>query len=75
VAEKPFPMPDIKEKYLGEIHLNPFYIKSKGEDLLFMLFHGLLHIAGYDHKKKNDRIRMEKKEIIIFSKYKNKQKF
>lgn len=68
VAEKPFPRPDIKEKYLGEIHLNPFHIKSKGEDLLFMLCHGLLHIAGYDHKKKNDRIRMEKKEAELFLK-------
>jgi len=69
VAEGEFPRPDLNEKYLGEIYLNPFYIKKNGEDLLYMLFHGLLHIAGYDHKKKNDRIKMERKEKIIFAKF------
>ena len=64
-----FIMPDIKEKNLGEIHLNPFYIKKNKESLLFMLFHGLLHIAGYDHKKKGDIIKMEQKEKVIFSKF------
>jgi len=34
-----------------------------------MLFHGLLHIAGYDHKRKNDRIIMEKVEAKIFSQF------
>jgi len=33
------------------------------------LCHGLLHIAGYDHKRKNDRIRMEKLEKRIFLKF------
>lgn len=64
-----FPIPDIREKYLGEVYLNPFYIKENGESLLFMLFHGLLHIAGYDHKRKNDRIKMEKVEAKIFSQF------
>ena len=64
-----FLRPDLKEKSLGEIYLNPFYIKKNKESLLFMLFHGLLHIAGYDHKRKNDRIKMERKEKIIFSKF------
>ena len=44
----------------------PFIEKDK-DDFLFMLFHGILHIAGYDHKQKNDKIRMERKEKIIFS--------
>lgn len=65
----PFLMPGIKGKYLGEIYLNPSYIKLNKENLLFMLFHGLLHIAGYDHKKKNDRIKMEKLEEKIFLKF------
>ncbi|MBU4348495.1 rRNA maturation RNAse YbeY [Patescibacteria group bacterium] len=64
-----FPRPDLKEKYLGEIHLNISHINKKKEDFLFMLFHGILHIAGYDHKQKNDKIRMEYKEKIIFSKF------
>jgi len=64
-----FIRPDINDKNLGEIYLNPFYIKKNGESLLFMLHHGLLHIAGYDHKQKNDRIRMEKLEEKIFLKF------
>ncbi|MDO8442814.1 MAG: rRNA maturation RNAse YbeY [bacterium] len=68
-ARGEFIRPDIKEKILGEICLNPFYIKKNKESLLFMLCHGLLHIAGYDHKQKNDRIKMERKEKIIFSKF------
>ena len=68
-ARGEFIRPDIKEKNLGEIYLNPFYIKKNKESLLFMLYHGLLHIAGYDHKRKNDRIRMEKLEKRIFFKF------
>lgn len=47
---------------LGEIYLNPGYIEKEGEKLEYMLIHGVLHLLGYDHKKKNDIIRMEKKE-------------
>jgi rRNA maturation RNase YbeY len=61
-----FLRPDIKGNFLGEIYLNPSYIKKNNENLLFMLFHGLLHIAGYDHKQKNDRIKMEKLEEKFF---------
>lgn len=57
-----FPRPDIKGKALGEIYLNPNYIEKHGENLIFMLVHGFLHLLGYDHKKKDDRIRMQKKE-------------
>ncbi|MDO8467283.1 MAG: rRNA maturation RNase YbeY [bacterium] len=61
-APKNFPRPDIKLKSLGEVYLNPQYIKENGEDLVFMLIHGFLHLLGYDHKKENDRISMESKE-------------
>ena len=61
-APKDFPRPDIKSKPLGEIYLNPQYIKENGENFIFMLIHGFLHLLGYDHQKRNDRIRMEKKE-------------
>lgn len=67
VATGDFPRPDIKQKALGEIHLNPSFIRKNKENLIFMLLHGVLHIAGYDHKKKSDRIKMEKKENILFS--------
>ena len=62
---KSFPRPDINRKPLGEIYLNPQYIKENGEDLIFMFIHGFLHLLGYDHKRRNDRIRMEKKETEL----------
>ncbi len=61
-APKGFPHPNVHQKPLGEIYLNPRYIKENGEDLIFMFIHGFLHLLGYDHKRRNDRIRMEKKE-------------
>lgn len=55
---------------LGEIYLDPKYIEKKGEDMAFMMLHGVLHILGYDHERNSDRIRMERKEEIILSKLK-----
>jgi probable rRNA maturation factor len=52
---------------LGEVYLDPKYIEKHKEDLVFMLVHGVLHILGYDHEKKNDRIKMEKKEVRLLS--------
>lgn len=46
----------------GEIFLDPAYIRSHQEDLSLMLVHGILHVLGYDHKTKRDRIKMEKRE-------------
>lgn len=66
-APKRFPRPDIKAKPLGEIYLNPDYIKKHRENLAYMLIHGLLHLLGYDHKKKSDIIKMEKKESELLS--------
>lgn len=50
---------------LGEVYLDPTYIERHKEDLTFMLVHGVLHILGYDHEKKGDRIKMEKKEARV----------
>lgn len=67
-APKSVPRPDLGgEKPLGEIYLNPDYIRKHGGDLTLMLVHGFAHLLGYDHKRKNDRIRMEKKEAWLFS--------
>jgi len=65
VAPKEMPRPDIKGKFLGEIYLNPLYIKKNKESLVRMLVHGLLHLLGYNHKKKGDRIKMERKEASL----------
>lgn len=67
-APKGFPRPDTKGKPLGEIYLNPQYIKENGENLTYMFIHGFLHLLGYDHKKENDRIRMEKREAQLLKK-------
>ncbi|MDE2001655.1 MAG: rRNA maturation RNase YbeY [Patescibacteria group bacterium] len=53
---------------LGEIYLDPKYIEKKGEDLVFMLAHGVLHILGYDHIRERDRMKMERKEKQLLAK-------
>lgn len=61
---KNFPRPDAGGlKNLGEIYLNPARKSYKN----FMLIHGFLHLLGYDHKEKNDRIKMEKQEAKLLA--------
>ena len=55
---------------LGEVYLDPIYIEKHKEDLDLMLVHGVLHILGYDHEKKDDRIKMEKREAKLLLKLK-----
>ena len=65
-APKDFPHPETnKFQPLGEIYLNPKYIKENNEDLVYMLVHGLLHLLGYSHDKESDRMKMEAKEREI----------
>ncbi|MBI2592733.1 MAG: rRNA maturation RNase YbeY [Candidatus Colwellbacteria bacterium] len=54
-------------KHLGEVYLCPSYIKRKGEDIKFMVFHGILHLLGYNHETKGDRMRMQKREMEFLS--------
>ena len=71
-APKDFPRPDIKDyKNLGEIYLNPNYIKTHGEDFVFMLVHGFLHLLGYDHKIREERLEMEQKEKEVLDRISN----
>ena len=76
-APKNFPRPDVRGVALGEIYLNPDYIKLEirnskleifSQRLTYMLIHGFLHLLGYDHKRKNDRIIMEKREQQLLKK-------
>lgn len=64
-----------KNKFLGEIYLDISQIKKEAKILwkisledffLKLLIHAILHLSGYDHKKKSDRIKMEKKENYVF---------
>jgi len=53
---------------LGEILINPAQIKRQAKEnnnsfqaeLIFILVHGLLHLAGYDDETEKDRLRMIK---------------
>ena len=56
------------DNYLGEIFLAPEYIENKQENFDYLLIHGLLHILGFDHVRKGDRIKMEfrEKELLFF---------
>lgn len=58
-APKDFVFGDSRENFLGEIYLNPEYIKNHGENFDLMVVHGFLHLMGYVHDKKNDRMKME----------------
>lgn len=63
-----FPKPkNFPGNKLGEVFLDPAYIKIHKEDLGLMLVHGVLHILGYDHERRSDRIRMERKEAKLLS--------
>ncbi len=55
-ADKKFP--------LGEIYINKKSAKNK-EVLTYLLTHGILHLLGFDHKKKSDIIKMESQEKNI----------
>src|SRR3989344_5280321 len=65
---KNFPRPEAGGKALGEVYLNPGYIQKQGDNVSYMAVHGFLHLLGYDQKKKSDRIKMERKERILFQK-------
>lgn len=54
--------PPRAKKPLGEIYLCPSYITAHGQDIGFMVVHGILHLLGYDHIKRQDRARMERAE-------------
>ncbi len=59
---KHWPHPEKKNIGLGEIYLNQGLAKGDINELTKLLIHGLLHLLGYAHKKKSDRIKMEKME-------------
>lgn len=62
-----FPHPETKKlRYLGEIYLNIDCCKLSVISYQ-LLTHAFLHLFGYTHKKKDDRMKMEKKENYVFN--------
>ena len=55
-------IPGFKRNPLGEIYIAPDYIRNEKSDWRYLLIHGLLHILGFDHTRKNDKIEMEREE-------------
>lgn len=51
-----------KVRDIGEVYICPSFISKVGEDLKLMVIHGLLHLLGYDHEKRSDRIKMQNLE-------------
>jgi probable rRNA maturation factor len=61
VEPQNFPHPESKLKPLGEIYLNA-EVSSFKFQVSSLLVHGLLHLIGFQHRKKSDRIKMEATE-------------
>jgi probable rRNA maturation factor len=63
--EMPHPECPSKSVYLGDVYLSPDYIKKNGEDISYLTVHGVLHLLGYTHIKKNDTMIMNSMERFI----------
>ena len=46
------------------------FANTFGQELLRLTCHGLLHLLGYDHLKKNDAVKMQDREQYFLSKLK-----
>lgn len=66
-----FPVVGADAQELGEVYLCPPYIERKKEDLYYMLLHGLLHLLGFNHENKSDRMRMQKIEVDLILKWRS----
>lgn len=67
-----FPGPR-EDNSLGEVYLNPASLRGKPYDIHYALIHGLLHLLGFTHQGKSDKMEMEKleKEALIWLEHKS----
>jgi rRNA maturation RNase YbeY len=63
-----FPHPETKRRYLGEVYLNRDILRKSPSRTAPLLLHGILHLLGHDHKKKNDTAKMETLEQKVLRK-------
>ncbi len=54
-----------ERSYLGEILLAPDTVRRRGEDVVSLAVHGLLHLLGYTHDGEDDSIEMERTEAKV----------
>lgn len=71
----PGPQPEKTAPFLGEIYLAPEFIKSHNESIGRLLVHGILHLCGFGHGRKKERIRMEKQEGRLEKKISSRRGF
>ncbi|MFH1189041.1 MAG: rRNA maturation RNase YbeY [bacterium] len=57
-----FPHIPFQKKQIGEIFLSADCIAKRDEPIEYFLAHGILHLLGFSHDKKSDRIEMGKEE-------------
>lgn len=65
------------KRVLGDIYISIDKVKgqaltyghSEMREIIFLSVHGLLHLLGYDHKKKADEKKMIQKQMEVLNKY------
>ncbi len=68
--EVPFsvPRPDLGQtRFIGEIFVAPDWAKKKGDELGFLVVHGILHLLGYTHEGAKESIIMNNLERKIWN--------
>lgn len=66
--DEAFPHPERRRRHLGELYVNADLCRGKEGHLIFLAVHGALHLLGYDHARKGDMLKMERKEEKLLQK-------
>ncbi len=66
-SEEQFPKQSFNKNHLGEIYMSTEFIRVHQQSIDHMVVHGILHLLGYDHIKKIDAEKMERREQWLLS--------